>query len=395
MLLLFGLASIFYGTIIAILIAPSARRRLSALFGTVLPHHQRYLAPLDGLRGLAALWVASFHCWQWSAPHYSEILRYLPFVQNGNDAVPIFVTLSGFLIFRSVRKISNLGDLAKYAWRRWLRIYPLYFVTTVIALIIVPISGLDLHRVIAELLMFRTFSYPVFLNPQAWSLYVETAFYVVVPFYAIVSRRYPLAFAVLALILLSIYGMNGTREVALYKFFAAGICASLLFDMFGSRTIPSFSAAIFAAGLGSLAYLYDKAGGYTGIELLLAVICLIYGCLTFSPVAALLRSQPLRVLGTISYSIYLWHSFLIMTAYGVMFSGTGFLAPGRTPISPFLASVWTFPFVYLPALLACAGMSFLLIERPMLSIRELSIRPNFTIFSKQDSDDVAQSKGRL
>jgi len=386
MLLLYGLASIFYASIAIILISPSVRRRLSKVFATALPHHQQYLAPLDGLRGLAALWVASFHCWQWQSPHYSQILRYLPFVSDGNDAVPIFVALSGFLIFRSVTKICSFSELGNYAWRRWLRIYPLYFVTTVVALMVVPIAGLGPQRVLAELLMLRAIGYPVFLNPQAWSLYVEAAFYVVVPLYALMSRRYPLICAILALIALSAYGMHNTREVALYKFFAAGICVSLLFDMFGSKPRPLLGGSIFLVGLGSLVYLYDKQTDVGGIELVFSVICLIYGCLTFFPVAAFLRLLPMRILGTISYSIYLWHSFLIMAGYGIMFSGTGYLAPTRSPISPLLASAWTFPLVYIPALLACAGMSFFLIERPMLALREISFRSSLLSALRRSSD---------
>jgi hypothetical protein len=59
-----------------------------------------------------------------------------------------------------------------------------------------------------------------------------------------------------------------------------------------------------------------------------------------------------------------------MIGYGVMFDGTGFLVSPNGPVSPILASAWTFLLVYLPALLACAGLSFLLIERPMLALRE-------------------------
>lgn len=369
-MLLLGFAAVFYIAGGALFVSPAFRAALVALLATPQPHRQQYLAPLDGLRGLAAFWVACFHCWQWTQPHYDPLLRYFPLLRDGNDAVPIFVALSGFLIYRSVRAINSAAELKKYAWRRWLRIYPLYFVTAVLALIVVPIAGLGPQRIIAELLMWRAFGYPAFLNPPAWSLYVEVVFYAVVPAYAFVSRRHPLPFAVLAFFGLFVIGIFGNRELELWKFFAIGICVSCLYDRFGAKVGQMLPGALFLIGVGGIVLQYSSHAALNEFALAIAIGCLIFGSLTFSPAAVLLRARPFRVLGAISYSVFLWHSFLIMAGYHVMFDGRGYLADPTGPIPVFLGPAWTLPLIYVPALIAVGALSFLLIERSMLSFRE-------------------------
>src|SRR4051812_28031078 len=82
--------------------------------------HNRY-AVLDGIRGLAILFVF--------ASHVSNFKGML-FSGGGEFGVWLFFVLSAFLLslyfFQSPGRIAVPIEWANYAFRRFLRIYPLY-----------------------------------------------------------------------------------------------------------------------------------------------------------------------------------------------------------------------------------------------------------------------------
>ena len=93
---------------------------------------QHYLYGFDSLRGLAALFVAAGRLWFFT--YYATFPAQLAVPQLGfaAKAVPKFVMLSGFLIYRSVLNINSLAELRIYFWRRFFRIYPAYLVSVIL-----------------------------------------------------------------------------------------------------------------------------------------------------------------------------------------------------------------------------------------------------------------------
>jgi peptidoglycan/LPS O-acetylase OafA/YrhL len=88
------------------------------------------VAELDGLRGIAALWVVFYHLWgaierreiDWVPSLVSEFLR------AGWLGVDIFFMLSGFVITHSVANIRvTLTFIPKFILRRSVRIDPPYW----------------------------------------------------------------------------------------------------------------------------------------------------------------------------------------------------------------------------------------------------------------------------
>ena len=84
------------------------------------PHVRRQVLGLDGLRGLAALYVVLFHCWLYTFPGYpdSSAPPWLDGLMFGRLAVVFFLVLSGFsLAISPARHGWRSGGVAQ-AWPR-------------------------------------------------------------------------------------------------------------------------------------------------------------------------------------------------------------------------------------------------------------------------------------
>ena len=180
--------AVLFWTTTALAIIPIVRRRVTALL--VLPGstNQSHLPSLDAFRGLAALFVATYHTWQWPEPAFKSTFDWAPFIVSGEKAVPTFVILSGLLIYRALKKVRTIDDLRRYVRRRFLRVFPVYLTVAVVTVGFfhsfsdkIPL----LQYFLAEVFMLRSIGFPRFLTPQAWSLYVEILFYVVAPIFVL------------------------------------------------------------------------------------------------------------------------------------------------------------------------------------------------------------------
>jgi peptidoglycan/LPS O-acetylase OafA/YrhL len=184
----------------------------------LLKPRQHYKA-LDGLRGVAALSVVTFHFMEMAIYNYSRL-----FIGHGFLAVDFFFCLSGFVIaYAYDDRIGRLG-VAEFLKSRLIRLHPLVVLGSVFGLIALfldsfvsaPLaysSGRIALIFLASLLMipypamqergFNLFS----LNAPAWSLFWE---YVANLVYALVlvklSRRIVLVLTVIAGIVLCVAG---------------------------------------------------------------------------------------------------------------------------------------------------------------------------------------------
>ena len=370
--LVFFSAVAFYLTA-ALLVVPIIRKYLSKVFDAPTPTGNMSLAAIDVFRGLAALWVACFHTWQWLSPNNDEMGK-LAIIKLGNKGVPIFVVMSGFLIYRSLRDRYTPADLIAYSKRRFLRIYPLYF-ATICALFLLGYLNFD-FRALAEVLMLRAFGYPAFVTPPAWSLYVEVVFYMILPVWMFIFRGSMVA-AVVA------FGLSclvmEPREFALIKYFFIGIVAA---EVYGRGLIQRHCTLIIMmmAGLGLfLIDLYfrsrfDAIGSLIGLgrpndySITLGVaFCLILIASIQLQFVAKLCVYPLRFLGVISYSLFLWHGFIISANTQLRFNGLGGLS-GNAQLN-LHGNVATLFFVYIPSFVFLAALSYAFIERPFYRFR--------------------------
>lgn len=148
---------------------------------------------LDGVRALAALGVLIFHCavsTGFSRVDHGNLNFLLAMLKNlGNFGVAVFFVLSGYLLFREfVRKILFDGTrtpLPHYFERRFLRIYPAYWVALVGLVLVAGAPSVSGGEFGLLTLTERHFSSKLFTGlGVAWTLYIEVVFYVFLPIYA-------------------------------------------------------------------------------------------------------------------------------------------------------------------------------------------------------------------
>jgi len=166
---------------------------------------QSYLPSIDGLRGVAIIFVLLSH-------FFFEEKETNLFLQifSGSFGVHIFFVISGFLITTLLLKEkTKFGKVSLYHFyvRRFLRIFPVAYLYLFILFLIDFASGLNvpLNGFISSLLYIRNTSIlpsSDWLTGHYWSLSVEEQFYLVFPF--IFSRNIKLFFYSLVFFLLII-----------------------------------------------------------------------------------------------------------------------------------------------------------------------------------------------
>jgi peptidoglycan/LPS O-acetylase OafA/YrhL len=147
---------------------------------------------MDSIRAIALLSVFAAHTSLFVAQEGPDALTKVRF----DFAVRVFFIISAFLIYRPWVRARLRGyeppRLSAYAWRRFLRIVPAYWVAlTVIAVWIglpgvLTWSGVPIYYGFGQVYdQIRS----VGGLPQAWSLCVEVVFYALIPVYAAFLAR--------------------------------------------------------------------------------------------------------------------------------------------------------------------------------------------------------------
>ncbi len=108
--------------------------------------------------------------------------------QRLEAGVAVFFVLSGFLLsypwLRQLRTGARRDTIGRYAFKRVLRILPVYWVAVIAAVVLVPRNdGTSLPRTLDALLMIDMYKEGLLLEglTQMWSLATEVAFYVALP----------------------------------------------------------------------------------------------------------------------------------------------------------------------------------------------------------------------
>jgi peptidoglycan/LPS O-acetylase OafA/YrhL len=212
---------------------------------------EKYYPALDGLRGLAIVLVILYHNFD-----YIEIFRY------GWIGLDLFFVLSGFLITGILlRKRESRHFLGNFYARRALRILPVYYLSLVLFLFILPkivsYSFDPKYFVKNQLWFWFEFQnwlfilYPVgnnnFLN-HFWSLALEEQFYLVSPLIILLIKPVQkvisfLLFLLLILLILRLlawnFQWNDISYTELYTFTRIdGLCVGSILAVFKYQKNP-------------------------------------------------------------------------------------------------------------------------------------------------------------
>jgi peptidoglycan/LPS O-acetylase OafA/YrhL len=156
------------------------------------------VASLTGIRAVAALLVLGTHAAYTTGKYPRGYFGLL--CSRMEIGVPIFFVLSGFLLFgpwvRAAAFDRPPPSVVRYAWHRVRRIMPAYSITVVIAFIVyhyrtaAPNPGHTWSGLVRNLTLTQAYTdnyISAYLHQgltQMWSLAVEVAFYVALPFLA-------------------------------------------------------------------------------------------------------------------------------------------------------------------------------------------------------------------
>ena len=147
----------------------------------------------DGLRAVAALSIVAFHA-AYFVRADGPLRAYTAHLDVG---VTIFFLVSGFLLYRpfvrSRMRDEPLPSTGAYAWRRFLRITPAYWVA--LTVVTIWLSLPDVFSSKAPIF----YGFAQIYDPgtglggiaQAWTLCVEVTFYAFLPLWALALRRLP------------------------------------------------------------------------------------------------------------------------------------------------------------------------------------------------------------
>jgi peptidoglycan/LPS O-acetylase OafA/YrhL len=371
----------FYLLVLAIVL-PSTRVATVPFFIHPIPPHQRYLFGFDTLRGFAAALVAMGHCWWATYPVFAATQLKAEFLAYGAKGVPIFAVLSGFLIYRSViGSVSSIERLRAYAIRRFFRIYPVYAMSVVLCLLTGQYVGSDhtspLSYFMSDVFMLNVLSWPAgFANPPTWSLYIEVAFYAFLPMMVLVVPRRLIVPVSLIGIAVMIAADYESRVFGLWKYFLVGIVAAEASPCVKSKMAwPLFALGVVLLVIDFQGVRFDWAARLgvgrlhmDGESIGLGIACgLILAALpSLSSIGTVLNAAPLRMIGVISYSVYITHFFYIKANFPEIHlftqAGTEEMYKHFTTLPQ--APAWYLPFLFFPGALFWGAVSFILIERP-------------------------------
>lgn len=303
---------------------------------------------LDGIRGLAALFVVLHHCWLLSFPGYPRDTGpwWLGWLIYGHFAVVIFIVLSGFsLSIAPARSGWQLRSVGEFARRRAWRILPPYWAALAFSLAVAwwvvaqPNTESPTAKSVAVygFLVQDLFGSPS-PNGAFWSIAVEAQLYLLFPLLLLVRRRWG-AVVVLAAMTAVVAAtaaaapheshvsmlMRLTPQFA--ALFTAGIVAAgILVASERARRLPWHWMALVAvvpvlvliAARGSV----WTVGNFVWVDLLLGpATALLLAAVAVgrpSPFVRLLETRPLQRLGACSYSLYLTHAPIVVTVHHVV-----------------------------------------------------------------------------
>jgi len=337
---------------------------------------------LTGLRGILALSVFFHHAvisyyfyngYAWGPPpsQFYTILGQLP--------VAIFFSITGFLFWKKAIHLKGRVSYRQLLSSRIRRLIPAYLLASLIVFIIITVKSdfvllVPIHQLVKEAVIFLTTSGNVHtinnLNPSVlgsgafWTLRYEWKFYFILPILAYaLTTQFRLRFLIgLVSIFILFKVLHNFHSMPHSFLFIPGMIAAHLFSNEKIRHKISTFHWLSYVGLGALFLIFifcTTAYSYLSLVLMFIFFMSILWIPKDFFLYKLLSTPPAILLGTVSYSTYILHSFILTIVLSLitnnlpMFLSTGF-------------NFWTTVFLTSILLIFVSVLSFKFIEYPFM-----------------------------
>ncbi len=353
---------------------------------------KRYIPTLDGWRALSVIGVILYHGRFGFFVHHPLVMKV---ASAGEIGVDVFFAISGFLICGLLlEEFARTGgiSLRRFYIRRCFRILPPYYAALAGVGVLSILGAIELNRsdLLSCLLFYRNYlplgmdEHGGFYTAHFWSLAVEEHFYLMWPMLLIAvkpKRAGKVAFLLAMLVFgwrqlqahfhlwpgtfppANLAARTDTRIDALLW----GCLAAIYFPAikrnlervhFSELWLPLLAILVFAEAI--------HAPGLTLMRaILLPALVLSTVIQPSSVLGRILEWQPLRWIGTLSYSLYLWQELFLPELHSAAAVGA-FHNLQQWP--------WN-----LVAILGCAVMSRYLLEVPLTRVGHRLSGPRLTL----------------
>ncbi|MCG2611045.1 acyltransferase [Flavobacterium sp. SM15] len=337
---------------------------------------------IDGLRGYLAFFVFLHHSYIWyfflHGNAWEEPKSNL-FNQFGQTSVLYFFMITSFLFTRKLIEAKDQINWKRLFLSRFLRIFPMYFVSILTLLCIVAYeSDFTINDKISHIIRdtFKWLNFTISGAPNlnnvnntylinagvAWSLPFEWMFYFLLPILALGFKIKPSKkVRTITLVVLIYMILENKPNLKLFLPFASGIVAALLYDYKNRFQNYSQSISLIILVLSVVSVIFFNHGK-DFIPVLISTIIFIF--ITFGNSFFGILHWPIsRKLGQITYSIYLVHGIILFIAFNYII--------GIVEVSKFsVFNYWkTIAICIFPILFLCQ-VCYLYIEVPFIKMTE-------------------------
>lgn len=267
------------------------------------------IVSIQYLRGLAALGVVFCHYGS-NLTLYPKLSTFFNFGQNG---VSVFFLITGFVIVYSLIKEDYKPQLILiFLQRRLIRIEPPYLVTIILTIVLFKIltllpsfKGYGIAFIPGQFIAHIFYTIPFtkfhYYSNVFWTLSIEVQFYILIGALYFLSSHH-----IYKLVFLLLFSLTCLLPIS----------SSVLF----------YYSPIFAVGISLIDFYKNRTWQNSILPLLLLILVLCkfgladFILLAFTSLMIIsfrITIRPLKILGDISYSLYLIHPLVLIVFIGV------------------------------------------------------------------------------
>lgn len=355
---------------------------------TANPSAKVLIAPLTGVRAVAATWVVVGHFSLALAALFPSFGSLNWLWHSGYLGVDLFFVLSGFILahnYLHAFPTITPGGYARFLWLRVARMYPVHLFTLLLLLAGITAGGwlglrlnmpgrMGVSDLVRNLFMVHAwgFSPDVSWNGPAWSISAEWFAYLLFPVVALLVcriRTVRAAWTGVALMygmLLGYFGATGysittlSNDGALVRVITQFIAGCLLYRIYRSgwaeRLAWHWVSAALVGGVVAFVWICPPAQGLSLYPAPLLAVLVLALARSRGGVSRLLSSRTMVFWGEASYALYMTHDIVRMVL--------GKLLPAAKFIDRSLAVRGGVTLAYAIAIAASAVATYLIVEKP-------------------------------